>query len=665
LDLSKIKRYLAPRFLVVCLALGALLGGAACVTIVSSTPQGLTGPEAILARADQAYSRGEYEKASLLYDQFLSQAQPGPREEAILATAGLAGERAGRYKEATAHYQNLLVKYPNSAYAKQAGTRLLDLYLASDQNAKAASLAESLFAKEKEPNLKATYRLTQAKGVFAQGRYLEALDLFLSARSLGPPKTKAAAEEGVGACLYNLSQPDLAEVVRQYAVTYPGPEAAYYLAYQSAVNGDLPTFAAQAEYFKRYFPRHPLLADLAQLELNPQGARALPPKGVNYSVKPQLSAAPTYFTAPGIGPLTGSLSVAAILPLTNDPSSRFAQDVLTGLKLALAKSPGQVGLTELDTHGESAQAAKLVAELAERPQVVAAVGPLTSREALAAAQMAQRVNLPLLTISNRLGLTEGRPYVFRIFLTPKHQAEAVARYATKVKGYTRLAVLRPDDPYGLAMLNFFTAEATRLGATITAVEKYAPKEANFAEAVGQLTGGGSVRRAAASFQAQTSFEALYLPDSAATVSQILAQLAYNDVTKMTYLGTSFWLTPDLPLAAGRYLTDSVIPTAYTPLSQRPEASRFREEFRLATGREPDQFAAYGYDAGLAILEAIKAGAKDRASLVRLWPTVAVLGVTGPFSFNAEGDYLVEPALLTVERGSFKLLREPLSAAKAD
>jgi branched-chain amino acid transport system substrate-binding protein len=118
-----------------------------------------------------------------------------------------------------------------------------------------------------------------------------------------------------------------------------------------------------------------------------------------------------------------------------------------------------------------------------------------------------------------------------------------------------------------------------------------------------------------------------------------------------------WLTPDLPQAAGRYLAGSVIPTAFSDLSQRPETVRFREEYRVATGQEPNQFAAYGHDAGLAVLAALSAGARDRASLARALATVSVPGATGPFSFDGEGDFRIEPTLLTVDRSGFKILRE--------
>jgi ABC-type branched-subunit amino acid transport system substrate-binding protein len=313
----------------------------------------------------------------------------------------------------------------------------------------------------------------------------------------------------------------------------------------------------------------------------------------------------------------------------------------------------------LDTGGDPGRTVKLVYEAAADPAMLVLVGPLTSREALAAAQTAQTASMPIIAVSQRLGLTAGRPLVFRLFLTPRHQAEAVARYAVKVQGLTRLAALHPGDAYGQTMAGFFRAEVERLGGTVTRTASYDPSSRDWAAAIAQLTGGESVRRASASYQAPVDFEALFIPDSPGNVGQIVSQLAYHDLTRMAYLGTPLWLTRDLARDAGRYLTRAVIPDAYNGLSQRPEAAGFRERFAGAAGQEPDQFAAYGHDAGLAVATALARGAATRPEMVRALAALGPYpGATGPFSFDAEGEYVVEPLMLTVEGGSFVVLAEP-------
>jgi ABC-type branched-subunit amino acid transport system substrate-binding protein len=129
---------------------------------------------------------------------------------------------------------------------------------------------------------------------------------------------------------------------------------------------------------------------------------------------------------------------------------------------------------------------------------------------------------------------------------------------------------------------------------------------------------------------------------------------------MPFLGSALWLdNPNFLAGSARYLQGAVIPAPLTGLSERPESRSFFESFERAHRRAPKQFAAYGYDAGLALILALGQGADSREALRRaLLRGGQTPGATGPFSFDKDGEYRVEPALLTIEERSFVLLREP-------
>ena len=98
--------------------------------------------------------------------------------------------------------------------------------------------------------------------------------------------------------------------------------------------------------------------------------------------------------------------------------------------------------------------------------------------------------------------------------------------------------------------------------------------------------------------------------------------------------------------------------AVSELSLREESRRFVTNYQSTYGHAPDQFAAYGYDAGLALIKALGQGAETREAVRRaLSQGGAVPGATGPFSFEAGGEYLVEPTLLSVKGRELILLRE--------
>ncbi|MDR1545825.1 MAG: penicillin-binding protein activator [Deltaproteobacteria bacterium] len=633
-----------------------------CVQIVDSGgPSRRPAAEDDLTQADRAFAAGDYAAAAAAYRRHLAREPQSPRREPVLASAGLASERAGRWAEAVESYQALLRDYPGGQYASQAAPRLPDLLLLGARPDEALSWATRLLAQETDPARRAALSLSQGRAQYELSRFSEALDAFLQARR--GQLTLAAAERGAAAALMQLDGATLYELIRRYGQNYPGPEASWHLARLAALSGDAVGFQRQADYFRQYFPAHPWTAKLAALGADPRSPEAQPP-GLGYDPRPEPPLVPAASSTglPALGPLSGLPAravVAAVLPLTVDPNAKFGVNALAGLKLALAPLAPRVTVAAFDTEGDPGKTVKLIYEAAADPEVLAVVGPLTSREALAAAQTAQTAALPLVAVSPRLGLTQGRPFVFRIFFTPKHQAEAVARWAVKTKGLRRLGALCPDDQYGQAMLSFFRDEALRLGVEVTAVESYSSALKNWPEAVVRLTGGGSVRRASTAYQAPVPFEALFLPDSAPVVAQILPLMAYHDVTKMQYLGSALWLTDELPQSAGRYLEGAAVPDAFSKLSARPEATAFQAAYAQAERRPPDQFAAYGHDAGVALAKAFSAGAGGRNEVVRALKAAGPFqGATGPFSFGPDGEYQVEPAFLTVEGREYVLLSEP-------
>ncbi|MDR2443096.1 MAG: penicillin-binding protein activator, partial [Deltaproteobacteria bacterium] len=621
-------------------------------------------------QAGQAYDRGDYATAANLYRRYLSQNPQSPRRETILALAGLSSELSGQFIQAIDLYQSLAGEFPNGAYTPRVNPRIVELYLLANRPDEALSRANALIPNETDLASQAALRLSAARALFTLKRYLPALTVYISAMSGATTSTRDQANQGVLACLWHLDDEELSNIFRQYGQNYPGPEAYFHLTRLAALKGDSPLFNERSTFFQRYFPTHPWLAALGALQTNPSTAGAQVP-GLNYDPKPLASSvaiaqrpqlaggAPgTFSESTGYG----SIKVGALLPLSVDQNSRFAADILAGLKLALVNLAHKVTIVTFDTTGDPALTVKLVYEAANDPSMVVLVGPLNSPEALAAAQTAQTASLPMIATSQRLGLNQGRPMVFRVFLTPKHQAEAVARYAVKVKGMTRLGVLYPNDSYGQAMMGFYRSELERLGGQLTASVYYDPATRDWNQAIASLTGGKSVRRAMASYQAPVDFEALYIPDTPGNLNQILPQMAFHDVTRMVYLGTPLWLTSELPKNSGRYLASSLIPTAFNILSTRQESVYFRDRYQQTTGREPNQFAAYGYDAGLAVATAINAGASSRAQMVTALSTMGPFsGATGPFSFDYEGEYQVEPLILSIEGDEYVVVAEPASS----
>jgi ABC-type branched-subunit amino acid transport system substrate-binding protein/TolA-binding protein len=616
-----------------------------------------------LSRADQAVRAKKYAEAARLFDEFVSGFPTDSRREFALSASGKASELAGKYPEAISRYSDLIGGFPSSGYASEARLRLPQLYIYSGDYEKALEAARGASSGLRDATAKANLKLSEGKAQYLLGNYQQAAEAFLAAwRGLGGERKDEAAS-GLYASFARLDQIQLNDFARQGAQNFPGPEAVWFMAWLSHSSGDQNSFLAQAQYFKTYFPSHPWAASLDSMAANLSAPGSASPPGADFDPRavaagPVLAASQPTGSA-GIAPLSQSHTVAALLPLTGSRASGFAIQALAGLRLAASRSGGKLAIAEYDTQGQPANAVSLTSQIAQDPGVIAIVGPINSDEALAAAQTAQQLGVPLIALSTRIGLANSRPYVFRVFLTYEAQARAVARWAVRDRGHKTLGALYPDDTYGRTMLRYFEDEAQALGAQVTAKQPYQSPGGNYAEAASRITGGaGGARGVPASYQAPTSFTSLYIPESPSAVSQILPYLAWNDVTKMELLGTSMWAAPEFAQASGRYLEGSVIPAAFSPLSQRPEAKAFLESYRAVAGQDPQLFAVYGHDAGLAVLAALSAGAQDRRGLpdaLRGLPPIP--GASGPFRFDYEGEYLVSPVLLTVGGSEFKLLRD--------
>lgn len=353
--------------------------------------------------------------------------------------------------------------------------------------------------------------------------------------------------------------------------------------------------------------------------------------------------------------------LGVILPLSGRYAA-FGRAVQRGMELALEQLGSvefPVQLIYKDSGGDPETSARAVSELANTDQALAALGPLTGVAAEAAAARAQLERLPLLTLSQRDGLAETGPYVFRSSLTSTLQARTLARYAVEEKGLRSFAVLAPDNRLGQDMSRRFRAEIERLGGRIVASQSYVPEATDFRRQILQLKGENpNARQSAGSEertpqQAKLPFEALFIPDYAEKVGLIAPQLAYYGVRGVDLLGINGWNDPQLVRLAGEYVEGAVFPDGFFRYSPYPFVQSFVNSYFERYGEEPTILEAQGYDAAAILLAQFSQGAelsRDglRESLSRLWNYP---GVAGSTSFDQQGDAQKVLFLLQVQNGN--------------
>jgi ABC-type branched-subunit amino acid transport system substrate-binding protein len=120
------------------------------------------------------------------------------------------------------------------------------------------------------------------------------------------------------------------------------------------------------------------------------------------------------------------------------------------------------------------------------------------------------------------------------------------------------------------------------------------------------------------------------------------------------LGTNIWNTPQLVSRAQRFVENALFVDAMPP-SERPQfQGDFYGSYRAVFGEEPGLFEAQGYEAGLALRQALASGETTRIGLQqRLARLDTVQGPIGPLTMSPSRELRRRLTALTVLQGQIQ------------
>ncbi len=374
--------------------------------------------------------------------------------------------------------------------------------------------------------------------------------------------------------------------------------------------------------------------------------------------------------------------VGCLLPLSG-PFGIYGQEVLNGILLALGVTEEGSRETDLelvirDTGGTPEKTAAALHELVYRQRVIAVIGPLSSRSAAVAANEAQRMGVPLITLSQKEGIVDAGDMVFRNFHTPTREVKELLDTAMDSLGIRRFAILYPENSYGVLLMTRLWDGLEDEGGTVTAVESYPPEQTDFAEQIKKMTGlfyprPESVTRRLKqerSVEEEESvifpeepqpivdFGAVFLPDNAQHAAMIAPQLVYHDVTDVVLMGTGLWQSQDLMDMAGEYMQRAVFTSGFFEDQGNPVVRGFVNSYRREFDGAPSVLAATGYDT-MMLLKEMLAGKeiRTRSDLrAALFRGRGIDGVTGKIAFDSRGEVKKEPLILTFRGNRMTVFR---------
>jgi ABC-type branched-subunit amino acid transport system substrate-binding protein len=406
-------------------------------------------------------------------------------------------------------------------------------------------------------------------------------------------------------------------------------------------------------------------------------------------------------------------TVGVLLPLSG-LYGRYGRRVREGIELALAEQPG-LRLVYRDTRGDEALARRAVEDLVLRHHPVALLGPVGEKESLAAAEVAERYQVPILTLTRREGITQLGSFVFRNYLTNQIQGRTMARYAMQVLGLRSFAILYPNTRYGEENMRAFWDEVVRLGGSIRGVERYSPHGSEYQEPVRKLVGSYWLelrpdvfreaqrrRRKLRSWRARrrqweramknikpiVDFDGIFIPDFWNRLVFLIPWLKFYDVEFFTenivrldrlrlkykgklpklvwLLGTNGWNSDHLHRRIGDFVWKAVFCDAVYKGSDDPAWTTFANLYKDRYARSPSFLAAIGWDS-LRILHQVilKTNAPTREAVRdELRKVKDFAGATGLTSFTG-GDVDKKLHILQVERSRADVNRYEIVPAKME
>lgn len=368
-------------------------------------------------------------------------------------------------------------------------------------------------------------------------------------------------------------------------------------------------------------------------------------------------------------------TVGVVLPLSGK-NAPVGQRALRGLEMGLGLHLPASGfkLAVMDSEGNPDSARRGVERLVKEDNVIAIVGSLLSKTAPAVAAKSEEMGVPTIALSQRSGLTEISPNVFRNSLTSAMQVRALVRTAMDDLGMRKFAVLYPNDLYGTEFTNIFWDEVLARGGSVTAVQAYSTKETDFRLVIQRLVGTyfGEARQDEFNLRLReiqqsgkkhsvrqsnledvlppiVDFDAIFIPDSAKAMGQISAMLSYSGVRSPRLLGTNLWNTKDIAKRAGNFANNLIFVDSMSP--EMKQTSRFIGEYKALYNEEPSLIEIQAYDAGLILRQLIAAGSSTREDLTqKLTQLKRFPGALGPLTMNADREIERPVSVLTVDKG---------------
>ena len=585
------------------------------------------------SKAEKMFQRKDYGNALEIYDKYLARFPDGYRAAEALMKKGLIHTTLGENGKSRTIYNRLIDKYPSSPVASDARVEILATFFNQGKYNQAIShaahvLKQSLF----RVHILRIYTLV-GDSYMAMGFPAKALNDYFMAYT----KTKKHEKEKIILKIESAAREVDPAIIISLVTRFKNELPVENFIYRMGLS--------KAEW-KKYEDTVILLSEL--IKKFPENENVQSAKKLVQDINEKFT-----FKHNILG---------CLLPLSG-PYTSYGNKILKCIEMALDQFNSQnsrslIKLIVKDTESDPEKAVLAVNELSEE-RVGAILGPVTTHEA--AALEAQEKRIPIITLGQKENIATLGDYVFRNFITPEMQVQAIVSYATQVLEINRFAILYPDDKYGRTFMGLFQDEVEANGGEVSRAEPYHPDQTDFAKPIKKLAQTQTELPEQPEEKTENSdpepaldFEAVFIPDGPTTSGLLIPQLAFYDVVGVHLFGTNLWHSDRLIEMAKQFIQGAIMVDGFFAGSNSQKVKDFVEMFEETFHEKPGFIEAVAYDTAMILFNLVSRNDIQSRSEIKngIMNLQDFQGVTGTTSFDNTGNAHKKLYLLQIQGDKF-------------
>ncbi len=346
--------------------------------------------------------------------------------------------------------------------------------------------------------------------------------------------------------------------------------------------------------------------------------------------------------------MDGDVPIGVVVALTGKHAEPYGLPMQRGFELAREEinNLGDVNLTftTVDDQSTADGAKEAVRHLVDQG-VSAIVGLAISTHLKAAAPIAQQGKvIAFSSVSSAAGLSGIGDFIFRTSLATNISIPSGLMATQEKLGYKKVATIYDEiDVYSKNSNEVLKGALEANGVEILTMETFRTGDTDFSR---QLTNIIAIKP-----------DALFISALSQEIAQIVAQTSDVGVPDNIDI-----IVPDLTMdevqKAGDAAEGAIGFIGWSTISDAPGNQTFVQNYRAKYGIQPEPWAAQSYATLYVLANAIKtaqspdpAAIRDALAQTTDFPTI--LGRSGKFSFNPDGDALYDQIIMVVKDGELQ------------